>query len=145
MMKAAMLTLTAGALLLAGGAGDEAALKKEKARLTGTWKITKLTLPKGDQDVSGGATLTFGKDGSIEFKKGDETKKATYKLKPAAKPKEIDVSPEDDANKIAHGIYEIKKGTLKLCLDIGQNRERPTEFTAPEGGSRILLIMEKAK
>jgi uncharacterized protein (TIGR03067 family) len=145
MMKAAMLTMTAGALLLAGGAGDEAAQKKERARLTGTWNITKLTTGKGDQDVSGGATLTFGKDGSIEFKKGDETKKATYKLKPAAKPKEIDVSPEDDANKTFLGIYEMKKGTLKLCVDLGQDSQRPTEFTAPDGGSRILLIMEKAK
>src|SRR5262245_18042453 len=128
MMKAAMLTFAAGALLMAGG---EEALKKEKAQFTGTWKITKLTTPKGDEDVSSGATLTFGKDGTLEFRKGDDTKKATFKLNPAAKPKEIDVTPDEDANKIMHGIYQMEKTTLKLCVDVGPNSQRPTEFAAP--------------
>src|SRR5262245_37872607 len=102
MMKAAVLTFAASALLLAGG---EEALKKEQARIVGTWKITKLTTPKGSDDGAVGATLTFSKEGTLEFKKGDETKKATYKLNPAGKPKEIDLTPDDDANKTWHGIY----------------------------------------
>jgi uncharacterized protein (TIGR03067 family) len=145
MMKAAMLTLTAGAVLLAGGAGDEAALKKEKARLEGKWTIVKLTTPKGDEDVSQGATITFGKDGILEYRKGDETKKATFKLNPTAKPKEIDLSPDEDANKIWHGIYQIEKDKLKLCVDPSGNSQRPTEFAAPEGGNQVLVILEKAK
>ena len=143
MMKAAMLTLTAGTMLLAGG-GEEA-VKKEKARIEGTWKIVKMTTPKGDQDVSGGATLAFGKDGSVEFSKGGETKKATFKLNPTAKLKEIDLTPDDDANKVWHGIYELKKDKLKICIDPGNNSQRPTEFAAPEGGNHVLVELEKAK
>ncbi len=145
MMKAAMLTLTAGAMLLAGGASDEAAQKKEKARLVGKWTITKLTTPKGDQDGPVGATLTFGKEGTLEYRKECETKKATFKLNPSAKPKEIDLVPEDDTNKTWRGIYEVKKDTLKICLDPSGDSQRPTKFEAPEGGSNVLIILEKAK
>jgi uncharacterized protein (TIGR03067 family) len=141
MMKAAMLTFTATAMLLAGGAEAQ---KKEKARFVGTWKVTKLASPKGDQDVAG-ATLMFNKDGTLEFRHGDETKKATFKLNPAAKPHEIDVTPDEDANKLFLGIYQLEKNTLKLCIDVGQNSQRPTEFTAPEGANRILLLLEKGK
>jgi uncharacterized protein (TIGR03067 family) len=144
MMKAAMLTLTAGAMLLVGAGGDDA-VKKEKARIEGTWKIIKLTVPKGDQDVSGGASLTFSKDGTLEYRKGDESKKASYKLNPSAKLKEIDLTPDDDANKVWRGIYEVEKNKMKLCLDVGDNSQRPTEFASPEGGSHILVILEKGK
>lgn len=141
-MKAAMLLFTAGAVVLAGGGADEAALKKEKARLEGMWKITRLATPKGDQDGAVGATLTFGKDSSLEYRKDDEMKKASFKLNPAAKPKEIDITPEEDADKVMHGIYQIEKDSLKICLS---KEKRPNEFAAAEGGSNILIVLEKAK
>jgi uncharacterized protein (TIGR03067 family) len=145
-MKATLLLFATSAAVLAAGQADEAALKKEKALIEGTWKIMRLTTPKGDQDNVAGATLTFGKDGSVEFRKGDETKKATFKLNPAAKPKEIDLTPDDDANKVMRGIYQIEKDMLKLCLDHNPNSgQRPNEFTAPEGGSNVLITLEKMK
>jgi uncharacterized protein (TIGR03067 family) len=145
MMKAAVLVFTAGTALLVGGQADEAALKKEQARFVGMWKVTKLTTPQGDQDISAGLTLTFGKDGSFEYRKGDETKKANFKLNPAAKLKEIDISPDDDANKVMRGIYQVEKDTLKICLDLGNSGKRPDEFAAPQSGTNILVVAEKAK
>jgi len=143
MMKAAVLTFVAGAALLAGTQGDEAALKKDKARIEGMWKITRFAGPKGDNADFVGATMTFGKDGSVEFRKEDKTKKASFKLNPSAKPKQIDLTPDDDSNKLMRGIYTFEKDTLKLCIAHEDNNDRPTEFT--EGGSSVLITLEKAK
>jgi uncharacterized protein (TIGR03067 family) len=146
MMKAVVLTFTAAAVLLVGGQGDEAALKKERARLKGTWKITKFETPKGEDENWRDAMLVLGEDGSLELRKGDDTKKATFKLNPAAKPKEIDISPDDDANKVMKGIYKIEKDVLKLCVNPdGNNNQRPTEFKIVDGVPQILVTLEKAK
>lgn len=146
MMKAAVLTFVAGAALLAAAQGDEAALKKDKARIEGTWKITKFMGPQGDKGDIAGATLTFGKDGSVEFRHEEKKKKATFKLNPAAKPKEIDLTPDEDANKLMRGIYQFEKDMLKLCIEADPNNaQRPKEFAAPAGGGSVLIILEKAK
>ncbi len=142
MMKATVIAFAAGALLLAGG-GDEA-LKKERARLKGTWTVKMLETPKGPQDGFAGATLVIGED-SMELQKDGETKKAHFKLNPSAKPKEIDLTPENDANKIMRGIYEVKKDTLRICIGVGDNSDRPNAFTATQGGTHILLTLERAK
>jgi uncharacterized protein (TIGR03067 family) len=146
MMKALVLTFTAAAVLLAGGQADEAALKKEKARLKGTWKITKFQTPQGEDENWRDAMLILGEDGSLELRKGDDTKKATFKLNPAAKPKEIDVTPDEDANKVIRGIYALEKDLLKLCIHPDNNNsQRPTEFKAGDGIPHILVTLEKAK
>src|SRR4051794_33628390 len=104
MMKAAVLMFTTGAVLLAGGQGDDV-VKKETAKLHGTWKITRLDTPNGQKDDVVDATLTFKEGGMLEFDKGGEMKKGSFKINPAAKPKEIEITPDDNANKVMRGIY----------------------------------------
>src|SRR5205085_651813 len=91
--------------LLVGGGADEAALKKEKALFKGTWKIVKMENAKGEDDGFKGAEVRFDEAGNLELHKCGETKKATYKLNPKAKPKEIDITIEDDGTKTIKGIY----------------------------------------
>ncbi len=125
-------------------AGDDAALKKEKAALQGVWKIVSFETPDGKNDDLVDATFEFDKDGkSITFTKGNETKKGTFKLNPAGKPKEIDISPSDE-NKTFEAIYQIDKKTLKLCLSTG-NDGRPNEFAVKDGKKYVLVTMERAK
>ena len=53
----------------------------------------------------------------MTFKKDNESKKGTFKLNPAGKPKEIDISPAEENAKTLEGIYVIEKeNTLKICL-----------------------------
>jgi uncharacterized protein (TIGR03067 family) len=148
-MKALGLASFAACLLIAFAAqgGDDAALKKEKAALQGLWKIVSVETPNGKKDDFDGATLDFNKDGkNLTFTKGNETKKGTYKLNPAGKPKEIDISPSDDNQKTMEGIYVIEKNTLKICLcPEGSGDGRPTEFVVKDGKKHVLMTAERAK
>jgi uncharacterized protein (TIGR03067 family) len=126
-------------------AGDEAALKKDKAALQGLWKVISLEGPDGKKEDLNGATLEFGKEGkNITFIKDNETKKGTFKLNPAGKPKEIDISPTDDTKTMA-GIYQVEKSTLKICLAMNPNDARPTEFAIKDGNKHVLITLERAK
>jgi len=142
------LGLASFALILLVGlhaqAGDDAQ-KKEKAALQGVWKIVKFETPKGQDDNIVNATLEFDKDGkNIIFTRENESKKGTFKINPAGKPKEIDISPSDE-NKTFEGIYEIKGKTLKICLCPDGNDRRPTEFAIKDGKKYVLMTLEKTK
>ena len=141
-----MKTLVAGFAVAAAlfiGAQDDDAGKKDRAKLRGTWKITRFETPKGPADTFAGATLTFDEGGTIEMRKGDESKKGKYQLNAAGKPKEITLTTED--NKDLPGIYQLEKDALKLCLPAGPGAGRPSEFAAPEGGMAVLITLEREK
>lgn len=126
-------------------AGGEADLKKEHTALQGVWKIIGFETPDGKKDDLNDATMEFDRDGkTLTFTKGNDTKKGTFKLNPAGKPKEIDIKPNDD-NKTFEGIYEIKGKTLKLCLCPDGNDGRPSEFAIKDGKKHVLITMERAK
>jgi uncharacterized protein (TIGR03067 family) len=134
-------------VVLSAEGGDDAAIKKEKAALRGVWKIVSLETPKGKDSDAEGATLEFDKDGkNMVYMHKDETKKGTYKLNPAGKPKEIDIVPSEDTAKKMEGIYVIDKKTLKICLcPDGSGDGRPTEFAVPEGKKFVLITLERVK
>jgi uncharacterized protein (TIGR03067 family) len=145
MLKAVALTFVAGVVLLVGGQADEAALKKERARFKGTWKIVKFESPEGEKDDLKDAMVVFDDVGMLEMRKGDETKKADYKLNLTAKPPHIDITHADDANKTMKGIYELKKDILKICLCADPNGERPTELKVQAGSPQVMVTLERAK
>ena len=146
-MKALGLASFAAGLFVAitAYAGEDEAQKKEKAALQGTWKITSLESNKGKDDGAAGATLEFDKEGkNIVFTKGDQTKKGTFKLNPAAKPKEIDINPSDE-NKTFEGVYVLEKDSLKICLAPDAGDGRPGEVALKDGKNYILITLERAK
>ena len=141
-----LLAVTVGFMLFSGamvvGQDDEAAIKKEKELLKGTWKFESVKSPKGDKDDFGDAKLEFFTDGKVQFTKGTEQKKATYKINPAGKPKEIDLKPEGKEEAM-QGIYRIEKDTLTICICEGQNVARPTEFEAKD--KNVLVTLKRVK
>lgn len=146
-MKALGLTAFAGSLfvVLAAQGGDEAALKKERAALQGVWKITKFEKAQGEDANLVDATLDFDKAGKdITFTHNGNTKKGTFRLNPAGKPKEIDITPGDE-DKTMEGIYMIEKSTLKICMADKAGDGRPTEFATKEGKGFVLITLEKQK
>ncbi len=146
-MKALGLTAFAVSMfvVLAAQAGDDAALKKERAALQGVWKITKVEKAQGEDANLIDATLEFDKDGkNITFTHNGDTKQGTFKLNPAGKPKEIDISPADQ-DKTMEGIYQIEKTTLKICMADQAGDGRPTEFATKEGKGFVLITLEKQK
>jgi len=145
MLKATLAGFIVSALVLVAGGGDEAA-KKERAKFKGTWKITKVENAKGETDEFKGAELRFDEDGTMELKHNEETKKATYKVNPAAKPKELDIKIDEDGGKTIRGIYQFEKDKLKLCVDANPDMsERPTEFGVKDNRAILLVTLERAK
>src|SRR5438132_13676067 len=117
-MKALMTLVVSCAFLAAAGAQDDAASKKDKSVLMGTWKMESFENADGKQDELIGATLTFDGD-KIEFKHKDDTKKATYTINPIGKPKEITIKTE---NAEMQGIYKVDKDmlTISICMEPNQ-------------------------
>jgi len=145
MQTLSITSFAAGLLIVFAAQGDEAALKKERAALQGTWKIVNLETAKGKDNNAEGATIEFDKDGkNLVFTHNNEAKKGTFKLNPAGKPKEIDIKPADE-DKTFEGIYELSKDKLKICLSMGNNEGRPGEFATKEGKSFVLVELERAK
>jgi uncharacterized protein (TIGR03067 family) len=142
MMKLVLGGFVVSAVLLAGG--DDAAIKKERAKFKGTWKITRFETSKGEEDKGKDITLTFGDDGSLEMRKGNESKKGSYKVRPDAKPKEIDLHAEDEKD-VGRGIYVFEKDKIKLCFTDGKDTERPKEFAIKDGSRTIIVTLERAK
>ena len=149
MMKLVLSGFVVSAALLVGG-GDDAAIKKERAKFKGTWKITKFETSKGEEkkdDVT--ITVKFAEDGGVEFmmSKGTDTKskKGTYKLNPTAKPKELDLIPEEKNDDVGKAIYQFDKDKLKLCLTEGKGSSRPTDFNIKEGSRTIIVTLERVK
>lgn len=134
-MKALLATAAGLVFLVAATAQDnDAAIKKDLKQFKGTWQFESLETADGKQDDFEGATLMF--DGAkIEFKKGDETKKATFTINPAGKPKEIDIKADD---KEMHGIYKFEKSKLTMCICEATDA-RPSEFAAKDTHALITL------
>jgi uncharacterized protein (TIGR03067 family) len=58
-------------------------------------------------------------------------------------PRQINVV---DQNKVSgHGIYRIDDGRLVVCLSSPVETPRPTEFSAPEGSRRMLMVLSRPK
>ena len=128
------------ALFLAAQGDDEA---QAKAKLQGTWTVVKLETDKGEQAAFRDATLVFAKD-TVEMRKTDETKKGTYKLNTAAKPMEIDVTPDDKSDPM-RGIFVVEKDELKICLAEGSETPRPKAFDVPADSRNVLIILKRSK
>ncbi len=114
------------------GAQDQGANRKsDQELLQGTWipvSVVKRGQKEPVEDLKD-AALTFDQAGKLVFTFGAEKIELTYKLNPAASPKEIDLTEADKG--VHRGIYELKGDNLKICsatlLSIGQRSSpRPT-------------------
>jgi len=141
-----LLAVTIGFVLLTGamavGQDGDAAIKKDTELLKGKWKFESVKSAQGEKEDFAEATLEFFTDGKVQFTKGTEQKKATYKINPAGKPKEIDLKPVDKDDAM-QGIYRIEKETLTICICEGQNVARPTEFEAKD--KNVLVTLKRVK
>jgi uncharacterized protein (TIGR03067 family) len=142
MRKQLVLVLVVGLLVAADDAKKEDGKKKAKG-FEGTWEVVSINSNGKDNKEAKGEKVIFkGKNITVKGKKGDH--KATFTLDPEKKA--IDLSPTDGPNKgkIHKGIYELKKGELKICF-AGPDKDRPTKFTSEEGSGNTLVVLKRAK
>lgn len=135
-------TLTAGAPV-----SQEDAVKKERLKFEGTWRIVALEVDgnKSSETDARKLKVVNGPDGKWSLQSEEkEIVKGTSLIDPTQKVKTIDISPSegDDKDKQFLGIYEIHEKTRKLCL-ASPGKARPTEFTSPAGSHLILVTFER--
>lgn len=86
------------------------------------------------------------KDGKYTVTVGKQVDQGTVKLNPAAKPKEMDITGTDGANKgkTIRAIYEREGDTLRVCYDLS-GKGRPKEFRTKEGTQLFLVSYKREK
>jgi uncharacterized protein (TIGR03067 family) len=123
---------------------DEAA-KKDLEQLQGTWTMAALEVDgKLVPEAKLKGTTLIIKGNKYIVKVRNQTHETAFQLDPTKKPKEIDMTFAEGANKdrVHKGIYALEGDTFKLCRGQQPDRERPTEFgTWPDTG--IFLVTWK--
>jgi uncharacterized protein (TIGR03067 family) len=148
-------TFALGLLLLGVGilaAADDAkqdAIKKDRKKYEGTWRVTSLEINgnKSSEEDAKKITVVNKADGTwILQVDGGKITEGTSEIDPTKNPKTIDFmeTEGDNKGKIVLGIYELGDDTRKLCY-AGPGRERPSDFSAPAGSGRVLVEFKREK
>ncbi len=133
-------------VLIAAADATEEALKKEVAKLQGTWSVVSSERggDKAPEDKIKMVKLTFQKDKLIAHQ-ADKTIEMSYTLDPSKNPKTIDITYLDGELKgESHlGIYSLDGDTLKICMHRGTTR--PMEFETKQDPQRHLIVLKREK
>jgi uncharacterized protein (TIGR03067 family) len=120
---------------------------KEIEKFQGTWSISELTYNGKDH---GKLKFNFVFKGTDAVVEGDEKVKVEYarikvKLDPTTMPKLCDITVVGGIQKdaVMEEIYEFKGEELRICAKVF-GKDRPTEFSSPDGSSIVLMVLKKA-
>ncbi|MFL5240837.1 MAG: TIGR03067 domain-containing protein [Gemmataceae bacterium] len=144
-MKRLLLVVSVMGLVGAAEPTTEDAAKKELEKLQGTWTMAALEVdgkPVPEEKLKSSTLTIKGEKYIIKVK--DDTHETIIKLDPKKKPKEIDMTFTEGANKdkVLKGIYELDGDTFKICRALLPDKDRPTEFgTWPDTG--VFLVTWK--
>jgi len=143
LLKSFVVLTLALSFSLAARGGDA----KDDDGIQGTWlpESAELGGKKFPDEVCKTIKLVV-KDDRYTVTVGKSVDQGTVKLKPTAKPKELDITGTDGPNKgkIILAIYERDGDTLRVCYDLG-GKERPTEFKTKAGTQQFLVTYKREK
>lgn len=126
------------------------AIRKEKEKLQGVWKMEAVTingvavtddvLKTSQLEIKGNVgTVTFN-DGMLQWQ---------FKLDPTLNPKTIDLKSlmGEDKDQVYPGIYTLEENRFVLCRTFSPGNGRPDGFSAEPDSLCVLVIYtrEKAK
>jgi len=144
-MKHLLLVLSIMGLVAPDELRDDDAAKKDLEKVQGTWTMAALEVdgkPVPEEKLKSSMLTIKGDKYIIKIK--DETHETIIKLDPTKKPKEIDMTFTEGANKdkVLKGIYELDGDKFKICRALLPDKDRPTEFgTWPDTG--VFLVTWK--
>jgi uncharacterized protein (TIGR03067 family) len=140
-MKQLLLIITAGLLIAADDAKKDDAIKDEMKKLEGAWAVETATRDGMEmEEAKGGEAVFSGEKLTLRSKTEGKEMQGTYLIDPAKSPRTIDITMKEGDKGTAHGIYDLKGDTLKICV-ARPNAERPTEFT--EKGTVFITFKRK--
>jgi len=131
-------------------AADDKTANDNKA-LQGVWQAVSLE-GNGEarpDDEAKELQIVFKGDEIFAVKPKGEDPHLKFKLDPSKTPKTIDLIHIEgsDKGKTAAGIYCLKDGRLRVCINIfGQDTsQRPKEFKTQAGDGTVFATLERAK
>jgi uncharacterized protein (TIGR03067 family) len=153
-VSATLLSIIATGVLLGADVKEDAdAIKREKAKLRGTWKAVYAEQEgtPGPEEQIKKFGLVF-RDDKVVLKGGESDWEATYTVDPAANPATLDLVPtkpdEDDLKGSGNGkrlwIYQLNGDELKICGVDGPSDDRPREFVSKRKDHTILIVFKRA-
>ena len=121
-----------GVIAFTGGDDISQAIKKDKASLQGTWKVTS-SISKGVKAPQEEIFLIFRVDAILVREDGKTAENFSFLLNPTKKPKEIDLRLKAGAQKgrVDRGIYELKGDTLENLYSIQQGCAQAQRILVP--------------
>lgn len=142
--------LVVGTLLALTVSADDVrdkAIKRDRQRIQGNWRVTSLTI-NGNQtktDDANKIVVINGDDGSwIVRSEGKVIGKGTSTFDPTKKPKTIDFTPTEgggQGNRFL-GIYQLRKDARKLCF-APADKDRPSAFSSTPENHQILVEFKR--
>jgi uncharacterized protein (TIGR03067 family) len=149
-----MLVLAVGLLfatiaLAAATVADEAADKKDKEKLQGTWTAVSGEKEGKEDPEAKEHTLVFDGD-KFSVKKGDKiVVRGTFKIDASKSPKTMDIEisegPEDVKGKTAQAIYALDGDDLTWCVAEPGSSDRPEKLATKEGVKHMLVKLKREK
>jgi len=147
-MKIRMLGLLAVGLFLAADEAPNPAVKKDLAKLAGTWSVVSFTAngEKMDSDqtkqfslIVEGEKFTYKQDDNVVMS-------GRTKLDPSKKPKAVDILPTEgnQAGEKLQGIYEVSGDEYKICFTSPEGK-RPTEFASKADSGVTYVVFKRVK
>jgi uncharacterized protein (TIGR03067 family) len=138
-------------LLWTAAAQEEKGKPKDLDQLKGTW--TAVSLERGGMKLPEdmlkelNMQLVFNGDKYMERIQGKVNEEGKIKIDTSKKPAMIDLNIQtgDDKGKLQLGIFEVKGETLRLCLAVPGDKDRPTTFASPEGKTDANVVFKRAK
>jgi uncharacterized protein (TIGR03067 family) len=124
----------------------EAAIRKEKKNLIGTWKAVSCEAggEKVPEKILKGEVVRWRiTENSVEWTvEKEQMGKDKYSLDPTTKPKRIDLM--DKEGRHTPGIYSLDGDTLKVCLNEA-SKERPKEFASKLNTHLSVWVFKREK
>jgi uncharacterized protein (TIGR03067 family) len=117
--------------------------KESLARLNGRW--TADSAVKAGEDVHKSINMAL-RNGKYVAAFGGDVDEGTYKIDDSENPKTITfvVTKGPDKDKTIQGIYELEKGSLRICCDLS-GKTRPAKFESKSGTESFLASYKRAR
>jgi uncharacterized protein (TIGR03067 family) len=128
---------------------DDAANKKDKEKLQGTWQAVSGEREGKDDPEAAQHSLVF--DGEkFMIKRGDQVfVQGTFKIDASKSPKTMDIDitegPDKIKDKTAQAIYALDGDNLTWCVAEPGSAERPEKLATKEGAKHMLVKLKREK
>jgi uncharacterized protein (TIGR03067 family) len=137
------------ARFIAADITKEEAVKRELAKMSGTWKTVSFFV-NGDnmvaKDVGTDRSFVINRDTMTTLAAEKKVLESVLKINPLKKPQEIDIILMTNSNKgeILKGVYKLEEDYLTICFT-NADADRPTDFTSKKGSGRSRIVYKRQK